>query len=97
MIRFDLRFAVKGRVHVTEQSADGVIVLTAHNAVAGRNSHFAAPGSRREGQCGGAMLGDGVHGEILSVHILLSGSGGNLRRRRPVQGLPVRGHANGES
>ena len=43
------------------------------------------------------MLGDGVHGEILGEHVLLSGSGGNLRRRRPVQSLPVCGHANGES
>ena len=94
MLRLNLRFAVKFRVSVTEQSANGAVILMAHNAVAGSNAHFGARGSRCESQCGGAVLGGSVHSQVLGVHILLPGRGRNLRRRGPVQCLPVCGHAN---
>ena len=42
------------------------------------------------------MLGGSVHGEVLRVHVLFLG-GGNLRRRRPVQSFPVRGHTKRDS
>ena len=95
VLRLDLRLTVKDSVHFVQFRVDGTCVLMAHNAVAGSNPYFSARGSRREGQGGRSVLGRGVHGQVFGVHILFrfSGSGGNLRLRRPVIGLPVGGHA----
>ena len=95
VFRLNFRLAVKVRIHFVQLCADRACVLMPHDAVAGGHAYFSASCSSRKGQGGGTVLGRGVHGEVLSVHILFRtrGRGGNLRYRLPVIGLPVCGHA----
>ena len=98
MRRPDIRRAVKFGVHVFQQGGGGAGVLMAHDAVSGSDAHLRARArSRREGQRGGAVLRGRVHGQVFRIRFLLFGSGGNLRRRRAVQRLHVRGHAKRDS
>ena len=71
----------------------------AHDAIAGSDPNFTYPGRCREGQAGGTVFGNCVHGQVLSVHVLfgVNAGGRNLCLRLPVKGLPVGGHANGDS
>ena len=96
MIRLDLRRAVIDCIYLFHFRACGTGILMANDAVAGRDANFTASGSRRKGQRRGAVLGRGVHGQVLGIYVLLRGRGrrGNLRHRLSVQGLPVCGHAN---
>ena len=95
MIRLDLRRAVIDCIYLFHFRACGTGILMANDAVAGRDANFTASGSRRKGQRRGAVLGRGVHGQVLGIYVLLRGRGrrGNLRNRLSVQGLPVSGHA----
>ena len=99
MLCLDFCRAVKQCIGVFQQSAGSTGVLMAHDAIAGSDPNFTYPGRCREGQAGGTVFGNCVHGQVLSVHVLfgVNAGGRNLCLRLPVKGLPVGGHANGDS
>ena len=69
----------------------------AHDAVAGGNAYLAASCCCREGQGRGAVLGDGIHSEIVGIYVLLLPCGGYFSNGLAVKSLPVGRYANGEA